>query len=104
MADVALGDPLQCGSCGTPIVRRETLVQADGVIYCCPNCELAAQRGDLARRARRGGGYVLTCNLCGTPIFLPEIMITRGRRSYCCANCAEVAQSRLAAATPLAHG
>ncbi len=107
MADGATGDQLQCGFCGTPIVRREMLVQVNGIIYCCPNCELAAERGDLARRARRGGGYVLACHLCHTPIFVPEIMIIQGQRNYCCVNCAEVAQRRLAATLttpPIKHG
>jgi hypothetical protein len=89
-------------------VRTETMVRVGTAVYCSPNCELAAQMPELARRARRGGGLVLTCNQCGTPIFLSEIMVNRGPYAYCCLNCAEVARMKRAdeaqpAAVPLAQ-
>lgn len=92
----------RCAYCSTPIIVEDKIVEVDGALYCCPNCELMSQRPEAAKRARRGGGLVLSCNQCGTPIFFPEILVSRGTHSYCCLNCAEVA--RLNEAAPaLAH-
>ena len=106
MAEGVVESRGQCAFCGTPIIQTDKLVQVGGLIYCCPNCELAARQPELSRRAaKRGGGLVLTCNLCRTPIFLPEIMVVRGQRNYCCLNCAEVARLReqTAASETTAH-
>jgi hypothetical protein len=92
-----------CAYCGTPIVRFETVVEIDGIRYCCPNCELAAQNPERSQRARRGGGLVLTCTHCGTPIIVSEIMVHADGRSYCCLNCAEVVRQG-AAVTAVSHG
>ena len=81
----------RCDYCGTPILRTDTLVQVGEATFCCPSCDLAAERGDLAHRSRRSGGYVLACAQCGTPILFREVMVTRGPNTYCCGNCAEVA-------------
>jgi hypothetical protein len=94
MADASTGDGLRCAYCATPILRTEQLVEVNGLLFCCPNCELAARNPEASRRARRGGGLVLTCAHCATPIIFSEIMVIVGGFNYCCDNCAEAARIR----------
>lgn len=98
MVEAPTAGGMRCAFCSTPIVRTDTLVEIDGIYYCCPNCELAARQPAVARHARRGGGLVLTCTHCGTPIIFSEIMVPAGGHVYCCANCAEIAGRRATAA------
>lgn len=104
MTETAVEAAWQCGYCGTPIIVPDKIVEVEGVVYCCPNCELMARYPESAQRARRGGGMVLSCIQCHTPIFLPEIMINRGTRTFCNVNCAEVAERKLAATVAAAGG
>ena len=84
----------RCAYCATPIVAAETLVEVGDLLFCCPNCELASQNPEASRRARRGGGLVLTCGHCGTPIIFSEIMVPGPVANYCCLNCAVAAGQR----------
>jgi hypothetical protein len=94
MADASTDGAPRCAYCATPIVATETLVEVGGLLFCCPNCELAAQNPEASRRARRGGGLVLTCGHCGTPIIFSEIMVPGPVANYCCPNCAVAAGQR----------
>lgn len=72
-----------CAYCGTPIFNDSTLAEAEGKIYCCPNC--AALDSEEIREVAASE----ECTHCGSPLVDMSTRTLRQAEVFCCPNCAD---------------
>ena len=73
----------RCRQCQTTIVDYTTVVDANGHIYCCPNCLRVSRAQDTS-----GVPGTPACDHCESALLDSTTVVDRHGHYYCCYNCA----------------
>ncbi len=76
-----------CANCGVRLTDRNTVVEDDGLLYCCRNCFIHAVHPET--QAAPGEE---TCAHCGMTLIDKQSRVQQGSKVFCCGNCANATE------------